>query len=291
MCYIGTPCCLEMHTSVKRFTPGAGGWSNMEAQNSASIPTPEKIPVAVLPSLVRLNTSDTVITFCSSNPSAIVNPTGDMRLAPVAAPSRILVATAARGRGRGAGHGTKHSASAADHSNDASMHHMHQSMPSYTPIDALSQSLGVAAAEAHLADGGVCPVVLAPIIAEYIIGEFGNPSSNFPEAFAGISGMHPVTHYVLQSTSSDALKIVAYRVLAKYWKFMPGFLGLLAAIVGSICTSSMWTALQYIDPVRYYDSKCRCFTQQVRSGRMYSERDDNVSFNPRGSHILCCSPE
>ena len=58
---------------------------------------------------------------------------------------------------------------------------MHESLPSYTPFFALTQNLAAAATAAHHADGGVCPVVLAPIIAEYIIAEFGSDAQKLLE--------------------------------------------------------------------------------------------------------------
>jgi hypothetical protein len=129
-----------------------------------------------------------------------------MSPAPLPTPLPPVLAGPVPGSGRGRSHGlgrgsgqaagrsivalnAAYSASAADASDESHMHHVQQSMPPYTPWLALSQNLGVAAAAAHHADGGVCPVVLAPILAEYIVAEFGSSAQMLLEDSPNIAGI------------------------------------------------------------------------------------------------------
>jgi hypothetical protein len=177
-----------------------------QESSSTSMGQQENIPVAVLPSLVRLNSSDSVITFCCASSSAIVNPFAAPSMPPVPPPSPQppdAAPSSRRGRELGFGrryfhatgrsapalHSTLASPASADMSNEASMHHSQHSMPLCTPWITLTENLGVAAAAAHHAEAGVCPVVLAPIIAEYVIAEFGSRSPMLLEDSPGVAGI------------------------------------------------------------------------------------------------------
>lgn len=169
------------------------------SNTNPSEPHAQQHAVAVLPSLVRLTTSDPVVTFCSAAPSTIVNPSSETPPHLAAPPPAALAAGLAAQQGgasplpaaaAAAGSAAMHGA-IGDACGDASMQLMHRSMLSqYSPHYVLSQNLAAAAEAAHHADGGMCAMVLVPIVAEFLVSEFGSASPHMlPEACSTFPGM------------------------------------------------------------------------------------------------------